>query len=1086
MWTGSVLWLLFCFLLIQQSHAHFDGSQCGKSKSCHIPTTCPEKCHGMGAAWKLLDDDSLELELFVNSNTSTGRYVAIGFSDDDKMGNEPVIECSSLGDEPISMKFSFDKVKGKGNQRIPGDFSEYFTKSRNEFHDGMIYCKSIVKISGHPEVANIFKHDPTRQYNLLLVNGLTKPDGISYHKGKQDAIAPKMLLSNTSYGAITPTQTEESPDFDISSAELQSETGTLEISASPAKLQKAAAISPKTLGPFDSSSCGKSKGCTQPIGDQCYGEQGEGLGGSYRILSENQIEFEIFGPVNVNISQNVYVAMGFSNDTKMNDISVIECSKMPGETNPTMKFSYNQGFENVRIDNEPTYRAKLINLTSSSIQDAQIYCKGIVNVGGSSDNSRVFKWDSTQRYYLLFASGPTDASGLHHHTGDCTSGSQIFLDQVEPMFDSSQCSKSKACFTPTDCGDDNNCNSIQASWKIVDSEHIEVELTGNVNGTNSYIALGFSTNGKMGNASVIDCSSFAGNKHSMSFSYNLVNGHYFNLRPTADLSNLIANERTVLADGVLYCTAVFKVVGDENDPAIFKYDPKQEYNLLLATGTTKVNRTVVGLNYHFTKRSLSTPQLLSQIAITTTTPPPPSGDIVVRQKRQTSSSQATFDSSTCGTTKACYTPSADATIAYKLADNNQDLELEISSTQASANGVYTAVGFGSASEMGPASVVECSALQGQALSMKFSANEARTNVRISGEETIRSQLMSNVETSYVDGKIYCKATIKGGGSSANSQIFNFQPDNKYYLLVAKGAASSSGLNYHGPNDRWISSQRLLSDTGAGNAGGKSTTLLILHAVFMTVAWLVMVPIAVIFARVLRASWPNTKPGGLLIWFQIHRAANLIAIALMIAAFVCILIYKNWKFPTEGWGGAHAITGVIALVLGWLQPIISVFRCGPADKLRPIFNITHRAIGVVALCLATTAIAIAGYHFTPTRNVVQLVLALIPITVLFGVSYFFLVFNSCLEKSQENLASNSTAPQNHSNRPNVVRVEPSSKSQTATTWTLNGSSNSEEDAIVATPQRIVWPHRFREFIVYAAVLVFIAIGAILSTFFANAF
>ena len=67
---------------------------------------------------------------------------------------------------------------------------------------------------------------------------------------------------------------------------------------------------------FDNSECGKSKGCTMPQADSCYNLNG-GIGASYRVVTNTAIEFEIFGPANTTVNQNVYVALGFSNDEKM-------------------------------------------------------------------------------------------------------------------------------------------------------------------------------------------------------------------------------------------------------------------------------------------------------------------------------------------------------------------------------------------------------------------------------------------------------------------------------------------------------------------------------------------------------------------------------------------------------------------------------------------------------------------------------------------------------------------------------------------------------------------------------------------------
>ncbi|CAI2335757.1 unnamed protein product [Caenorhabditis sp. 36 PRJEB53466] len=1025
-WNGQrvlelgMAWKLLVFLLsfvaVQLTSSQlFDASECRVSKGCHIPE--PSQSNGMGVAWNLLDDETLELELFVNADQENGRYVAVGFSDDEHMGNEPVIECSAIGNQPASMKFSFDKTTGKGNHRIVGDYAAHFSDATTSFQNGVLYCKAKVRVTGSSNEPNVFKFDPSAEYYLLLANGKTTAKGLGYHK-EQSSVSRKVRLADVSPG-------------------------------------------------FDKGECGTTKGCALPGADSCYNVDGN-IGSSYKIISDSQIEFEIFGPANTTVNENVYAALGFSNDEKMNDISVIECSRLASETVPSMKFSYNPGFKNARIDGEEDIRAKYIQQSEARISDGSIYCRGVVSVGGDPDNSQIFTWNKTQGYYLMFAVGFTNSSGLIPHWGSCVS-ILTFLDQVDNVgFNEHTCGDSKGCFSPTDCTD--GCEGMQASWAVLGPNQIHVELTGKAESLNRYIAMGFSTNGKMGNASVIECSSFNDAPFAMSFSYNDVNydaHHYSNVRPTADIASLFTNQRVQYVDGMLYCSADVRVAGDSNDPTVFKYDSAANYSIILATGETRTNGTVKNLGYHHTKRSIAPFQQLSDYT-TPTTAPAPSGS-------------GTFDSSTCGHTKACYQPTDNDVVSYRVI-NDSSIEFEFFSTQASSSGVYTALGFSSNGQMSPASVIECSSLGTQPLSMKFSVNSGTTNSRIDGEEAIRSQYVTNTETSYSDGKIYCKGTVKSDGN-ANTQIFKYNPSEKYFLIVAKGSASAGGLGYHGPTNRHASSQRLLTDLNAGNGSGSKVTLVILHAVFMTVAWMTMVPIAVIFARILRSSWPTLKPGGLLIWFHIHRGANLIGICLMIAGFVLILVHKDWKFVNSGWGGKHAIIGIISLVLAWLQPFISTLRCSPNDPRRPIFNYIHRGIGVIAMVLATTAICIAGYHFTPQRNVVQLVLALIPIAVIFALSFFFVVFNRIVDVDTKSFGKNGNTV-----RTEDIPMRPTSKTETETTWAIRSTSdqsqtNSSSNREVPVEKKRLWVNRFREFVVYGAVLVFVAIGTILSVFFA---
>ncbi|PIC43269.1 hypothetical protein B9Z55_004065 [Caenorhabditis nigoni] len=1011
---------LLVFALIQpifircQQPSKFDASQCEITKGCHLPE--PKDSVGMGVAWNLLDDETLELELFVNTDQANGRYVAVGFSDDDQMGNEPVIECSAIAQQPPSLKFSFDKASGKGNERVPGDFSAHFSDVSTSFQDGQLYCKGTVKVSGSSGNEKVFKYDPSKEYHLLLANGKTTAKGLGYHKS-QSSVSRKLRLAENSG--------------------------------------------------FDKTQCGKSKGCTMPDAGSCYNVDG-GIGASYRPIEGTQnIEFEIFGPANTSATNDVFVALGFSDDEFMNASSVIECSQLPGETNPTMKFSYNPVFNNTRIAGEEAIRAKLIQQSIGKISDGTVYCKGIVNVGGDANEPRIFKWNKDQGYHLLFAAGFTNANGLTPHWGSCVS-ILTFLDQLDNIgFNDAECGVKKGCFQPTDC--DGGCDEIASSWQVLSPNKLHVELTGKVATTNKYVAMGFSTNGRMGNNSVIECSSFDNGKFSMTFSYNLVNAHYSNLRPSTDVSTLFSNQRVQFVDGVLYCSADVLVEGNANDQTVFKYEPDTNYTMVMATGETKTNGTEMGLGYHHGKRSVAPAQLLSDYIPPTAAPPPSGG--------------GSFDSSACGKTKGCFEPTSGDAVSYRVI-NPSSIEFEFSSTQSSPSGVYLALGFTTDGQMSPANVIECSSLGNQALSMKFSANSGYSNSRIAGEEAIRSQYITDTQTSYTDGKIYCKGTVKSDGN-ANAQIFKYTPDQKYILIVAKGTASAGGLGYHGQNNKYRSSPLLLTDLSVNGSSGSTVTLVMLHAIFMTVAWMTMVPTAVIFARVLRSSWPTLKPGGLLIWFHIHRGANLIGIALMIAGFVLILVHKDWKFVTAGWGGKHAIIGIIALCLAWLQPFISTLRCSPNDPRRPIFNYIHRGIGVIAMVLATTAICIAGYHFTESRNVVQLVLALIPISVIFALSIFFIIFNNVVDVDTKSFTKNG----NNSARTEDIPMRPTSKTETETTWTIRSpqsaaspDSDSSRNEVPLEKKRL-WVNRFRELVVYGAVLIFVAIGTILSVFFA---
>ncbi|VDM77559.1 unnamed protein product, partial [Strongylus vulgaris] len=268
-------------------------------------------------------------------------------------------------------------------------------------------------------------------------------------------------------------------------------------------------------------------------------------------------------------------------------------------------------------------------------------------------------------------------------------------------------------------------------------------------------------------------------------------------------------------------------------------------------------------------------------------------------------------------------------------------------------------------ENGDDNVIECSALTGQSLSMKFSYNTKKNNVRIKGEEvrlrrkafqrrnfcqidfetwdeTIRAQYFLNETATITDKVLYCSAIVDvGGWPSSYGQVFTYNKTQSYYLLLAAGSALTSSLTQHKTTD--------------------------VSTILMLLAWFFFVPTAGMFARFLRSSWPTLRPGGLLVWFHVHRACNSIAIILMTASFICILTANSWNWTGPGshsgrWSEMHTLIGIFTLCLAWIQPFVSAmrtrklngstFRCNPSHPRRPYFNWAHRGIGVTAMTLAS--------------------------------------------------------------------------------------------------------------------------------------
>lgn len=918
---------LFWLLLVGSVLAEFDFSQCGVTKGCWVPDTLcwGGDCNGMAVSYRVIDDAHIEFELRVETKLVYGVYVAVGFSDDYYMGNESVLECSSIGKQPFSMKFSYngvyDSPEDNTNSRLNDNQDDLFKLPSIGYENGVLYCKSTVVVNSN--LKNYFNYQPDQQYYLLLVSGKTSATGLTHHDF--DSTSPPTYLHNRHIG-------------------------------------------------FNNQECSKSKGCVIP--NNC-----NGMGMSHKVLSEDKIQFEIFG--NVDTRSLVYVAIGFSSDQKMGGESVLECSQIGSSL--SMKFSYNdERPSNVRIEGEEGIRSTYITNTTAYIENGYLYCSAIVTVCGSSISHEVFKWDSDASYYMLFATGPTNQTVLAAHTSRCTSSVPIRLQDVQPNFDTSSCSKTKACVIPTDCPE--GCDGMMASYRVAGNFQFEIELTARQSSMNRYVAIGFSTSGGMGNSSVIECSSINGDMYSMKYSYNYVAGDYYgNNRTTGDVSSYIKNETVTFSDGILYCKGIFNVSYDTPEPLTFKWWPGHEYNILLAEGATNKD----GLTYHDMK-TVSSSRYLNEV--NPTEPPPPSGGSI-------------FDKTECGVSKGCYLPNgmADFGVSYRIvSDDVIDLELVSSVIGSSPLGNYVAVGFSTNSMMKKTPVIECSALQGASISMKFSYNDDNVynNRRIAVDTIIESKFNEEV-ISFTDGIIYCRALVNVSGN-ADARVFKFNPSQQYNLLLAKGTTSNTGLTKH--TVEAVSTARLLSNLGAGDDSAGTSKLIIAHAVLMTLAWYVFVPTALLFARVLRSCWPTLKPGGLLIWFHVHRTSNLLAIAMMVAAFILVMTAKDWLWvkPASSWGGKHAILGLISLILAWLQPFISTLRCTPDNPRRPLFNRAHRAIGIAAFIFATSAIGIAAFHFTKGNAMVQLILAMVPLVLVTFTSLVFLYVDKRVDIHDRNI------------------------------------------------------------------------------------
>uniref|UniRef100_A0A915CSJ1 DOMON domain-containing protein n=1 Tax=Ditylenchus dipsaci TaxID=166011 RepID=A0A915CSJ1_9BILA len=172
--------ILFQIISFSFSAEFFNTEECGKGRACwSFPADCePRKCDGI-VRWRL-EGQKLVLEIQakdISMSTDVGRYVAVGFSGDQAMGNDTVIECV------------FDNTgEGRGQAYISHNeqtnniqllkASQKMLKNKSfVMKDDRLMCKLEVDFSALSTVDKSEKemiHEiPNNNWHLLFAEGLT-------------------------------------------------------------------------------------------------------------------------------------------------------------------------------------------------------------------------------------------------------------------------------------------------------------------------------------------------------------------------------------------------------------------------------------------------------------------------------------------------------------------------------------------------------------------------------------------------------------------------------------------------------------------------------------------------------------------------------------------------------------------------------------------------------------------------------------------------------------------------------------------------------------------------------------------------
>lgn len=262
------------------------------------------------------------------------------------------------------------------------------------------------------------------------------------------------------------------------------------------------------------------------------------------------------------------------------------------------------------------------------------------------------------------------------------------------------------------------------------------------------------------------------------------------------------------------------------------------------------------------------------------------------------------------------------------------------------NGInsYAGVAFGQVDGMTDADLYYCtgSKLQSAAITSTVPPTDA-TNAD-AGLENVSANTTNGVATCSFTRPASVTKTVSGG-----AQIFNLTQD-EHYILLAHGVLTGGSVSYHGgtATNRAISQSRVdLTQFQTGGFSGVDP-MVKAHGSLMVVAWLLMSNLGVSIARHFKPLFPGVEPGGVKLWFQLHRFMMVTALLATITGFIIIFVHVG-GFSSQIM--SHAIIGIVVMALALTNPIMAMFRPHPNTERRPIFNWMHYTVGSIARILA---------------------------------------------------------------------------------------------------------------------------------------
>ncbi|XP_041371111.1 ferric-chelate reductase 1-like [Gigantopelta aegis] len=308
--------------------------------------------------------------------------------------------------------------------------------------------------------------------------------------------------------------------------------------------------------------------------------------------------------------------------------------------------------------------------------------------------------------------------------------------------------------------------------------------------------------------------------------------------------------------------------------------------------------------------------------------------------------------SECGVTKGCYhnCDSVGCTFQVTWQPDGVDMRFGLKTIVTSRTNIWMAVGFSADDKMGDDSVNEC-VVVGGTVKVFQSFNNGRQNSRV-----LDPALGLRIDSGSLKDSVFECSFRRAKAVEGNSRIFNISET--WNLMFAQGTANTDfSIREHSSIPSVSTGPVNLKQTSEALSHTPTHFLVKVHGCLMVIAWIFAVSIGMVAARYFKSMWSEVTILGLKVWFQIHRTCMVLAFVATCSGFIIIFIDVQGYSQIEGedYKKAHPILGIIVTALVIINPIMSIFRPGPLDNKRPIFNWAHWGVGTSAYILGVICI-----------------------------------------------------------------------------------------------------------------------------------